>query len=72
MSEPIDRLMAADDKRAFELKQHFNRVEIAVGDNLVAIEAGQVYETKDPDVIRALEQHDAVKTAEKPTKEARS
>lgn len=55
--------MAAE-KNAYELKANFNSAEVAVGDKLVRIEDG-VYETSDPDEIRALDDHPAVKAAEK-------
>lgn len=54
--------MAAE-KKAYELKAHFNSAEVAVGEKLVRIEDG-VYETSDIDEQRALDDHPAVKAAE--------
>lgn len=55
--------MAAE-KQGYELKANYNSVEIAVDTRLVRIESGDVYETKDDDEIRELDQHPAVKAAE--------
>jgi hypothetical protein len=69
--------MAAQDKQAFQLKANFNSVEIAVdrivrGDTretrLIRVGEGDTYETTDPDEIRELERHPAVKAAEAPAK----
>lgn len=57
--------MAAE-KKAFELKANFNSMEVAVDTRLIRIEEGDTYETKDPDEIRELENHPAVKAADTP------
>lgn len=59
--------MAAD-KHGFEVKAHVNSVEVAVGDKLVRLESGAVYETADQEEIRALDAHPSVKTADAPAK----
>ena len=59
--------MAAE---SFELKSGFNRVVIAVQerDQDYVMESG-VHEVSDPAVIRALDEHHAVKRAESPKSE---
>lgn len=58
--------MAAE-KTVYELKANFNSAEVAVGERLVRLEEGKQHATNDPAEIRALEDHPAVKHAEKPT-----
>lgn len=59
-------------KTGYELKANSNGVSFWVGDREQRIEAGDVYETNDPEAIRTLEGSLSkyVKHAEKPAKGA--